>query len=127
MGIENSHQFEVEIDFLPPLKGVGFRYHRVSGQTAMNNIHDAVRSLLAKRRQYAKEAVVDIAVRDQQMSDNGADSLYTEKARALRRLEHKIENKTVDGDDLGLIAEAILRYELNKAVEQSPDQVSAAR
>ncbi|SDG24015.1 hypothetical protein SAMN05216218_11927 [Halorientalis regularis] len=93
----------------------------------MNNIHDAVRSLLAKRRQYAKEAVVDIAVRDQQMSDNGADSLYTEKARALRRLEHKIENKTVDGDDLGLIAEAILRYELNKAVEQSPDQVSAAR
>jgi len=93
----------------------------------MNNIHDAVRSLLAERPQYAKDAVVDTAVRDQQMSDNGADSLYEEKARALRQLEHKIEDRTVDGEDLGLLAEAILRYELNKAVKQSPDQVSAMR
>jgi hypothetical protein len=101
---------------------------RNSEESAMHsNIHDGVRSLLTTRREYIKEAVVDTAVRDQQMSDNGTDSLYAEKARALRRLEHKIENKTVDDDDLGLIAEAILRYELNKAVEQSPDQVSAVR
>jgi len=93
----------------------------------MNNIHDAVRSLLAERPQYAKDAVVDTAVRDQQMSDNGADSLYAEKARALRRLEHKIENETVNGDDLLLLAESILRYELNKAIEQAPSQVSAMR
>ncbi|RXK47828.1 hypothetical protein [Halorientalis pallida] len=90
-----------------------------------SNIHDAVRSLLATRREYVREAVVDTAVRDQQMSDNGTDSLYAAKARALRRLEHKIEDGTVGGDDLTLAAEAVLRYELNKAVEQAPDQVSA--
>lgn len=101
---------------------------RNSEESAMHsNIHDAVRSLLATRRKYVRGAVVDTAVRDQQMSDSGADSLYAEKARALRRLEHKIENETVDGGDLDLIAEAVLRYELNKAVEQSPDQVSAMR
>ncbi|SEP28694.1 hypothetical protein SAMN05216388_10653 [Halorientalis persicus] len=93
----------------------------------MNDIHDAVRSLLAERPRYAKEAVVDTATRDQQMSDYGTDSLYAERARSLRRLEQKIENSTVSGDDLMLVAEAVLRYELNKAVEQSPKQVSAMR
>jgi len=93
----------------------------------MNNIHDAVRSLLAERPRYAKEAVVDTAIRDQQMSDYGTDSLYAEKARSLHRLEHKIEDGTVSGDDLLLVAEAVLRYEMNKAVEQSPKQVSAMR
>jgi hypothetical protein len=92
-----------------------------------SNVHDAVRSLLTTRREYVKEAIVDTAVRDQQMSDYGKDSLYAEKAHALRRLEHKIEDGTVGGDDLTLAAEAVFRYELDRAVDQAPEQVSAMR
>lgn len=81
-----------------------------------DTLHDDVEKLLQHRPQYVKDAVVDTAVRDEHMADDGADSLYAEKARTLRRIEHMIEDGTVDRDMYHHIIDAILRYELNKAL-----------